>query len=107
MFFDSKKMRELRQVRGWRQKDLGDRIGMTQSVISDIERGNSQPSFSQAVKIASELGVLIDQLVVRDGKSPKQRQIDALVAELAEVQDSIKAAQKALLKITNKAKLYL
>ncbi|HJP71295.1 MAG TPA: helix-turn-helix transcriptional regulator, partial [Candidatus Limnocylindria bacterium] len=33
-------VRVLRQRRGWRQSDLGDRCGLSRSAISDIERGH-------------------------------------------------------------------
>lgn len=39
------RMKELRTARGWKQKDLAERIGATQSTISQLESGERQPSF--------------------------------------------------------------
>ncbi len=39
------RIKELRSGRGWKQKDLAERVGATQSAISQIESGDKQPSF--------------------------------------------------------------
>lgn len=39
------RIKELRTERGWKQQELAERVGATQSAISQIESGDKQPSF--------------------------------------------------------------
>ena len=36
------RLKEMRQAKGWTQKQLGDRVGMAKTTISGYERGNHQ-----------------------------------------------------------------
>ncbi len=50
-------LRDLRRARGLSQRELGERIGITQAQVSKIERGHVDPRLSSAVELARGLGV--------------------------------------------------
>lgn len=52
-------VKDLRQRAGLRQKDLADRIGMTQSYLSQIENDRKDPNLSTLRRISAELGVSV------------------------------------------------
>ena len=45
------------------QKELAERVGVTQAAISHWERGSRQPRVDMAVKIAKELNCTVDELL--------------------------------------------
>lgn len=57
------KIKELRSLRKWSQKELGSRIGVAQSQITDYERGLKYPSTETLIKIARIFSVSLDYLV--------------------------------------------
>ncbi len=46
-----KKIREIRTLLGWTQKDLASETGLSQSMIAKIENGSKSPSYEAAEKI--------------------------------------------------------
>lgn len=46
---------QARHARGWTQKDLAERIGMTQSAVARLERGDSDPRLSTVVAVCRAL----------------------------------------------------
>lgn len=53
-----------RQKAGWSQRELSERSGVPQPVISDIENGKiKSPTVSTAFKLAKALGVTIEDIV--------------------------------------------
>ncbi|RMG01902.1 MAG: XRE family transcriptional regulator [Acidobacteria bacterium] len=50
----------LRKQRGLTQKQLAERVGTTQAVISRVESGSVKPSFETILKIAEALDAAID-----------------------------------------------
>lgn len=57
------RIRVLRTMKGWTQKELSQRVGMTPFRLSRLERGRSSPSLDELVRLRAALGVGIDQLV--------------------------------------------
>ena len=51
------RLRELRQQRGYSLRELADRLGISVSAVSQIERGVLQPSVNRLLAIVSALGV--------------------------------------------------
>lgn len=61
----SKRLREMRQMRGLKQSDLSRRTGLQPSAISQFETGQRVPSLANLVKIADALGVALDSIFER------------------------------------------
>ena len=60
------RLRESRQERGWSLRDLAVRLGVSPSLISQIETGRARPSVNTLYAIADELGVSLDDLLFMD-----------------------------------------
>ena len=58
-----KKLREIRKKKKISQKELADLSGVYQSCISMYENGQRSPRLEIATKIASALGVTVDELI--------------------------------------------
>jgi putative transcriptional regulator len=56
------RVREHREARGWTQKDLGQRVGVSRQSINSIERGRYVPSLPLALKFAAVFGSTVDDL---------------------------------------------
>jgi putative transcriptional regulator len=57
------RLRELREERGWSQRELGTRLGILQSKLSKYESGTHQPSLRTLVRMASVFAVTTDYLL--------------------------------------------
>lgn len=52
-----KKVRELREAKGWSQEDLADESGLHRTYVSGIERGVRNPTIRIVSRLAEALGV--------------------------------------------------
>lgn len=68
-------LRERRQQLGLSLRELGDRLGVSASLISQIERGLANPSVSTLYAIVAELDISLDDLLFTDGR-PASRTTD-------------------------------
>ena len=59
----SKELRALRQALGLNQTELADRLGMTQPMVSRIERGEREPTNQQGAAI-----MLLRELLKGEGQ---------------------------------------
>lgn len=60
------RIREARQGRGLSLRALADRVGVSPSLISQVETGRAKPSVSTLYAIAAELGISLDELLFLD-----------------------------------------
>ena len=60
------RLREARQARRLSLRVLADRLGVSPSLISQIETGRANPSVSTLYAIAAELDVSLDELLFND-----------------------------------------
>ncbi len=72
------RLRQLRAARGWSQRELARRAGLSQPVVSGIESGIAKaPQALTLTKLAQALGVRIDELLglplVDPGKVARER----------------------------------
>ena len=70
------RLRELRQKRGLKQKELAREIGVSYAAISEYECGMRQPHLSSIIMLADYFGVTVEYLVGREdllGKEKKER----------------------------------
>ena len=56
-------IKELRKAQGMTQEQLAKLIGVTQGAISQWEEGLTHPAFSKLRKLATALGVTMDDLI--------------------------------------------
>jgi transcriptional regulator with XRE-family HTH domain len=63
------RLREARQARRLSLRVLADRLGVSPSLISQIETGRANPSVSTLYAIAAELDVSLDELLFNDRRS--------------------------------------
>ena len=63
------RLRSARQARGLSLRVLADRLGVSPSLISQIETGRANPSVSTLYAIADELDVSLDELLFNDRRA--------------------------------------
>lgn len=63
-------IRKRRHELGLSLRDLADRLGVSPSLISQIERGRANPSVSTLYAIVAELDISLDELLFNDRRSP-------------------------------------
>jgi transcriptional regulator with XRE-family HTH domain len=62
------RLREARQGRGLSLRALAERLGVSPSLISQVETGRARPSVSTLYAIANELGISLDELLFIDAR---------------------------------------
>jgi transcriptional regulator with XRE-family HTH domain len=63
-------LRARRHELGLSLRDLADRLGVSPSLISQIERGRANPSVSTLYQLVGELDVSLDELLFEDRRGP-------------------------------------
>lgn len=66
-----RRLRQLREAQGMTQTELAERVGVSQSHISDVELNQRMPSMRILVKLAESLGVGVGDLF-NGGKEAQQ-----------------------------------
>jgi transcriptional regulator with XRE-family HTH domain len=66
------RLREARQSHGLSLRVLAERLGVSPSLISQVETGRARPSVSTLYAIASELGISLDELLFVDARQVGQ-----------------------------------
>lgn len=61
-----KRIRAYRKLKGYTQKSFADAIGVSVSVLGEIERGSRLPSEKVVNKISIELGIPIYELAPKE-----------------------------------------
>jgi transcriptional regulator with XRE-family HTH domain len=64
------RLRAARLARNLTLRELAQRLGVSPSMISQIETGRASPSVSTLYSIASELDVSLDELLFNDRRPP-------------------------------------
>jgi putative transcriptional regulator len=59
-------LRQLRQLRGWTQQELGSRVGTSRQAIIAIENGKFDPSLPLAIRLSRVLEKPIEELFILD-----------------------------------------
>lgn len=63
----AEKLRELRLEKGLTQSELSEISDVPRICIARYETGEHQPGMSNAKKLASALGVTVDELISKEG----------------------------------------
>lgn len=69
----AERIRKFRISRGLSQKELGDRLGVSNRAVSKWERGEAYPTVDTLGEIATALGVLVDDLIPRDEEAVRDK----------------------------------
>jgi transcriptional regulator with XRE-family HTH domain len=94
-----KRVRQLRQRRGWSQQELADRVGVRQKQISSYERDVNVPSGEIFIKLANAFDVSLDYLAQRAPESAPQVTIaDLELLERIQYVDRLADDDRALVK---------
>ena len=67
------RLRATRQERGLSLRELAERLGVSPSLISQVETGRARPSVGTLYAIASELNVSLDELLFPDADPSRAR----------------------------------
>jgi transcriptional regulator with XRE-family HTH domain len=81
------RLREARQARGLSLRALADRLGVSPSLISQVETGRARPSVSTLYAIATTLGISLDELLFIDARRPAELRggsVEAAAGDAAE-----------------------
>ena len=58
-----KRLRALREARGWSQEEFADRAGLHRTYVSAVERGVRNPTLSVLERLANALGIKLSELL--------------------------------------------
>ena len=98
----SERFKTVRKQSGMNQKDFAEKLNVTQSVVSDIERGSREPSRSTIITLAEVFNIDLNWLLLGKGSDPEisQKQINEdpkvqeLETEIRELKKSIDQLEK-------------
>ena len=62
------RLRELREVRGWSQGQLAERLDVSRQTVNALETGKYDPSLPLAFRIARLFGKSIEFIFLPDGE---------------------------------------
>lgn len=79
------RLREVRNARGLSLRALAARLGISASLISQVETGRARPSVRTLYAIAAELGISLDELLFSDARAVGEE--DAEPAEPGAIPD--------------------
>jgi len=80
-----RRIRTLRKAKGWTQQKLGNRADIDYKFLSEIERGNMNPSFKILVKIASALEVELPEILRFDQELEDPKEIEARIKQILKI----------------------
>ena len=77
-----RRIRSLRNIKGWTQQELGSRADINYKFLGEIERGRQNPSFNVLLKIASALEVELPELIRFGHEISDRREIEGRIKEI-------------------------
>lgn len=90
-----RRVRRLREARGWTQAKLADEAGLAQAQVSRIESGENAPGLPVAVRLASVLGVDLNTLAgYRSGVAPVSVPLDEPSDRLVLAHELVRIARR-------------
>lgn len=73
-------MRDARELRGWSQTDLAEKLSRPQSWLSDVENGDRGVELPELRALASTLGLAFNDLISPDFDDDEAKYADGAVA---------------------------
>ncbi len=77
-----RRLRTLREIKGWTQQELGDRSDVNYKYLGEIERGKQNPSFNILLKIAASLGVELMEFFRLEPEISDRQEIESRIIEV-------------------------
>jgi transcriptional regulator with XRE-family HTH domain len=74
-----RRIRNLRNEKGWTQQKLGDQAEVNYKFIGEIERGKQNPSLNVLVKISAALGVDLQNLFRYEQEITDRKEIENMI----------------------------
>ena len=93
----NEQIRKIRRQKGLSQVELGDRIGVSQQVITNYERGIREPDLETMLKIAGALQVSIEILVGEKPVKQDEQTSRALQKRFEQIKKLTPEKQKAFI----------
>lgn len=85
----SEKIKKAREGKGWSQRDLADKMGVSNSAVAQWELGQTVPKMANRHDLSVKLGIpfidLLPELTVAGKASEEDREILMLVQQLLEL----------------------
>jgi transcriptional regulator with XRE-family HTH domain len=94
-------LKKIRVAKGLAQKEVAAHIGVTQTAVSDWERGEREPDFETLVKLADFFGVTVDNILGRDNTPTQPITDDEALEYLDELHK--RPEMKTLFQVSKKA----
>jgi|SRR5208283_820233 len=77
-----RRIRSLRNAKGWTQEELGKRADINYKFIGEIERGLQNPSFRVLAKIASSLQVELPELFRFEHEILDRKELESRITKI-------------------------
>ena len=77
-----RRIRSLRNTRGWTQEQLGAEAGINYKFLGEIERGQQNPSFNVLIKIADALEVDLMELFRLEPEISDRKEIEKRIRQI-------------------------
>jgi transcriptional regulator with XRE-family HTH domain len=78
------RLRQARQARGLSLRGLAEVLGVSPSLISQVETGRAKPSVNTLYALANELGISLDSLLFMDAEPPAPEASDHSPDDISE-----------------------
>ncbi len=93
------RLARIRKERGLTQKDVAERTGLIQTLVSDYERGRLRLAADMIVRFAVALGITTDELLRPKGRKagPQQKVSRKVLRRLEQIESLPVYQQRALL----------
>lgn len=91
------RIKELRKERKWSQKELGEKVEVSESFISKVESGKKQPSREVTAKIAEIFNVTIDFLLGRSDEEDLNEMLDVKFKSMKERLSNLPESQREMI----------
>jgi transcriptional regulator with XRE-family HTH domain len=93
----NERIKKIRKQNGLSQIELGERIGVSQQVITNYERGIREPNIETLLKIAGALDVSLETLIADKPIKPEEQTSRALQKRIEQVKKLPLEKQKAFM----------
>ncbi|WP_267379338.1 helix-turn-helix domain-containing protein [Bacillus sp. GM_Baccil_2] len=91
------RIKELRKERKWSQKELGEKVDVSESFISKVESGKKQPSREVTAKIAEIFNVTTDFLLGRSDEEDLNEMLDVKFKSMKERLSNLPESQREMI----------